>query len=511
MGINTQLLRVSLQNAGYNYNRNFELIPDNALIEPTRNNNLHNGGVEKRGGTSIVVTGTAASQGRGGFDFRQSTGGQYLVYAKANGAVYYNNDTTTVTTGLSTSNYIQLSQYNDDLYICDGANTPRKWNGTGVATAITPATDWATSGQPFQILQHSQGANRRNWAVTKYGVYASKNNTGDDFADATVKFIPVYSKGGLNAAFEFNGEIFVFSKTQVFRIDDTDVSSSNWGYQEAIWEGGAAHWRLICKAANQVYVMTDDAQIYTINSVFSSADYEISSVSRPAYIDRFLRDKGSITNIDQWHCTYDRKLRAIKFFVQIGGSSVNTALVYFIDKDPDLAWAIHDNQTYNSGYSASCSFEYRVSSGAYKIRTLDQAGNVWQLEETTRFDNTNPYEGKFKFKPWDFGNPLMWKFFRKAIVRARSDSNVTFTVRVWVDGLRRDDVPLSISGGGAVFDSAIFNSSVFADDSASFQPFNIKTYGFTLQLEFVNTTGGQDYFISEIVLPFKEEGVRYDD
>ena len=124
-----------------------------------------------------------------------------------------------------------LVSNDDDLYICDSANTPRKWTGSGSATAITPATDWATSGQPFQIIPHSQGANQRNWAITKMGVYASKNNTGDDFADLTVKFIPVYSRGGLVSGFEFNGELFVFSKTQVFRIDDTDADSNNWGHQ----------------------------------------------------------------------------------------------------------------------------------------------------------------------------------------------------------------------------------------------------------------------------------------
>lgn len=511
MGINAQLLKVSLQNSGYNYNRNYELIADNALIEPSRNNNLHNGGLEKRGGTSIIVDASVTNAGRGGFDFRQSNGSQYLIYAKSNGTVYFNNDGSVVTSGMSTSNFIHLSQYDDDLYICDGANNPRKWSGFGSTSAVIPATDWATTGQPFQIIQHSQGANRRNWAVTKDGIYASKNNTGDDFADATVKFIPVYSKGGLNSAFEFNGEIFVCSKTQVFRIDDTDVDSNNWGYNEAIWEGGAAHWRLVCKAANQYYVMTEDAQVYTINSVFTSSDYEIASVTRPAYIDRFLREKAVIANIENWHCVYDRKLRAIKWFVQVGGTSINTALVYFIDKDPDLAWSIHDNEDYNSGYSAACSFEYRVSAGVYKTRTVDHSGNVWQLEESTRDDNDNPYEGRFKFKPWDYGNPLMWKYFRKAIVRARSESNVVFTVRVWVDNVRRNDVILTISGSGSVFDSAIFDTAVFADDSASFQPFDIKTHGFTLQLEFVNSTSGQDYFISEIVLPFKEEGIRYDD
>lgn len=511
MGANVIPFRISLSNCGFTYTRNFELIPDFALIAPSKNHNQHNGGIEKRGGTEIIVTPSVASAGRGGIDFRMLNGNQFMVYAKANGSVYHTNDSNVIASGLSTSNFFNFSQYDDEIYICDGANTPRKWTGTGSTSAVTPAADWALTGQPFQIIPHSQGANRRNWAITKTGVYASKNNTGDDFADLTVKYIPVYSRGGLVAGFEFNGEIFVFSKNQVFRIDDTSADSDDWGYQEAIWEGGAAHFRLICKAGNQVYVMTDDAQMYTVSAVFSSADYEIMSLTRPAFIDRFLREQAVPANIENWHCTYDKRLRAIKWFVQVGGSSTNTALVYFIDKEPDSAWAIHDNEDYNSGYSASCSFEYRVSTSVWKIRTIDHTGTIWQLESSTRFDDTNPYESKFKFKPWDFGNPLMWKAFRRAVVRSRSDSNITFTVRIWVNGIRQNDVTLSISGSGATFDSALFDDAVFADDLAAFEPFDIKKYGFTLQLEFVNDTGGQDYFVSELVIPIKEEGIRFDD
>lgn len=511
MSVKVGFLRVGLQDPGFTYNRNYELIADNATIEPSRNNNMHNGGLEKRGGTAIIVSPTVSSAGRGGFDFRQENGTQYMVYAKSNGTIYYNDDSNTVVTGMSISNFIHLSQFDDELYIADGGNIPKRWSGSGAASNVTPATDWATSGYPFQIVQHAQGANRRNWAITKYGVYASKNNDGADFADATVKFIPVDSRGGLVAGFEFNGELFVWSKTQVFRIDDTDTDSNNWGYQEAIWEGGAAHWRLICKAANQVYVMTDDAQIYTISSVFSSADYEISSLSRPAFVDRYIREKGVVGNIEQWHCTYDKRMRAIKWFIQVGGSNVNTALVYFIDLPPEKAWQIHDNDSYASGYKAACSFEYRSSTGVYKIRTVDHNGRVWQLEESAKHDNNNPFEGKFKFKPWDFGNPLMWKWFRKIIVRARADSNLTFTVRIWVDGNRKDDATLSISGSGSTYDSAVYDSSVYANDNISFEPFEVKTYGYNLQLEFVNSVVGQDYFVSEIVPCYKEEGIKLED
>lgn len=509
MGARTGLLRLDLKQAAFTYDRNYETLPDTALVYPSKNINYHEGGVSRRGGTSIIVTPSVSSRVMGGYDFRIPNN-QYQVYAKKNGSVYYDSDSNVIATGMSTSNYFHFNQFDDELYICDGATNPKKWTGSGSTSAITPATDWATYGQPMQIIYHPRGANSRNWAITSYAVYASKNNTGDDFADATVKKIQVYSTGGLVGGYEFNGELFVFSRTETFRINDEDPDSDNWGYEKLIFEGGAAHWRLIVAAGNDLYIMGEDSHIFKISAVFNTGDYEGSSLAKPAHIDRYLRYVASIETIDEWNCSYDRKIRAIKFFVRTSNSSPDTALVYFIDRDPSLAWSIHDNLNNPSGYNGSASWQYRKDVGDWRIRTGDSSGNIWELESEARDDDGESYENRFKFKPWEFGNPLMWKYFRKAIARIRSISNADFTVRIWINGERKADVELSVSGSGAEFDSAIFDESVFADDVISFEPVDIKYYGFNLQMEFVNDTAGQDYIFSELVLAFKEEGVRFD-
>lgn len=510
MGARTELVRLDLKQSAFTYDRNYETLPDTSLVYPSKNINYHEGGISNRGGTAIIVTPSVASRVMGGYDFRTASN-QYQVYAKANGKVYYNSDSNEIATGMSTSNYYHFSQFDDELYISDGATNPKKWTGTGSASAITPATDWATSGQPFQIIYHPRGVNSRNWAITSYAVYASKNNDGADFADATVKKIQIYSTGGLVGAYEFNGELFVFSRTETFRISDEDPDSDNWGYEKLIFEGGVAHWRLICAAGNDLYLMSEDSHMFKISAVFNTGDYEGSSLAKPAYIDRYLRDIASIDTIEEWNCAYDRKIRAIKFFIRISGSSPDTALVYFIDRDPFLAWSVHDNEDHASGYNGSASWMYRKDIGDWRVRTGDTSGRIWELESSSRDDNSEAYESRFKFKPWEFGNPVMWKYFRKIIARVRSVNNADFTVRIWVNGSRKDDETLSVSGSGSEFDSALFDDAVFADDVISFEPFDIKHYGYNLQIEFVNSTAGQDYIFSELVIPFKEEGIRFED
>ena len=510
MGARTELTRLDLKQSAFTYDRNYETLPDTSLVYPSKNVNFHEGGISRRGGTAIIVTPSVANRVMGGFDFRTRTN-QYQVYAKNNGRVYSGTDATEIATGMSTSNYFHFSQFDETVYISDGATNPKKWTGTGTASAVTPATDWATFGQPFQIVYHARGVNARNWAITSYAVYASKNNDGNDFADGSVKKIQIYSAGGIVGAYEFNGELFCFSRTEIFRINDESDDSADWGYEKLIYEAGAAHWRLIVAAGNELYVMGEDSHVFKLNAVFNTGDYEGVSLAKPSYIDRYLREIASIATIDEWNCAYDRKLRCIKFFVRTSGSSPDTALVYFIDRDPTMAWAVHDNLNFASGYNASACWMYRKAVGDWRIRTGDSSGRVWELEATTRDDNSNSYENRFKFKPWDFGNPLMWKYFRKIIARVRSVSNADFTVRIWVNGQRKADRTLSVAGSGSEFDSAVFDEAVFADDVISFEPFDVKHYGFDLQVEFVNDTAGQDYIFSELVIPFKEEGVRFDD
>jgi len=508
MGFKSELLHIPMQEATFNYSRNFELLPETSLIEPSTNFNLHELGLGKRGGSSILQAATVASRVMGGYDFRQSTGAQNMVYAKQNGSVYANNDSVPIATGMSTSNFFHFSQFYDDMYVADGGTTPQKWSGGGPTTSVTPPSDWALSGNPFQIIFHPRGASFRNWAINRQGVYASKVNTGDDFSDADVISIPVYSKGGLVGGIEFGQELFVFSKTETFRIDDSNTDPTKWGYIKAIWEGGASHWRLMVLADNDVYIMADDLTIYSLQGVFQTGDYRKASISRPAQMDRYLRENATFANIENWHASYDPKLRCIKWFIQVGGSSTNTALVQFIDKPADKMWSFHDNNTYASGYTSSCSFTDRKTTSDWRIRTGDYVGNIWELETVSKNDNNNPIPAALKFKPWQMGNPVMNKRFNKGVLRVRSATNITLRIFVWIDNIRIPDVFLSVSSSGGIFDTSTFDNAYFAADILAQTPFDIKSFGKSIQIQINHSNIDEDFFFSEIIIAFKENGIR---
>ncbi len=507
MGNKVDILHIPCTNTGFNYIRNLELLSNTALITPTCNININEKGVGKRGGTAKTFTGTVLNRIMGGYDFRKSTGSQEMLYAKNNGSVYSNNDSNVLVTGMSVSNFFHFSQYYDDAYIADGATIPKKYSG-GVITPVIPASSWASTGYPFQIIFHPRGASFRNWAITKDGVYASESGFGDNFDDTDVKYIQVFSKGGLIGAIEFGQELFVFSKTETFRIDDSSDDPADWGYQKAIWEGGASHWRLMCVADNDVYIMADDLTIYSLQGVFATGDYRKASVSDPAKIDRYLRENASFSNVENWHCAYDPNLRCIKWFVQVGGTQTNTALVQFIDEEPLVMWTVHNNLNYDSGYTASCSFTFRKGVGDWRIRTGAFTGDMWELEQSSKNDNANPITSAVKFKNWDFGNAVMHKFFQKIILRIRSTTNLSMTAYVWVNGIRIPDITVSASSSGAMFDSSSFDSAFFADDFGGKAPFAVRSFGEQLQLQLIHENEDEDFFLSEVLVAFKECGIR---
>lgn len=522
-------LRSPFLETGLRDDRSQELLPVTSLVLPSKNVNFHENGLSKRGGSALYLWPSIAGNPKiqGGFDFRLYNGASFKLFA-AGGIVYNGNYSNPLKAGHSSSNPISFAQIGSasgqntlqKVFWCDGQIAPQYWDGVAAsASPVLTATSWSgSSGMPFQLINHARNANIRLWAITPDSVWASKLGTPTDFSDANVVQIPVYTEGGLVGGFDLGGQLFVYSKTKTYLIDDTDASSANWGYHESLWQGGAAHWRLICKADNNLLIMAEDGTIYSLQGIIATGSYASNQLARPAYVDKFIRDNIALSNIQNFHCCFDRKLRAVKFFMQEGGSANNIALLYFVDRPPNQAWIIHDNENFPSGYNATCSFEVRNGPGDWQIWTGDNQGLLWKLEQSIRHDddvNTGPtaaagnsYPTRIKTIRQDLGSPRAWKHFRGLIFRGSASGQVDFTMRKWIDGVRQEDSTFQINGSGASFDSAIFDTDVFAGDSLVPAMIDVGYYGRDAQFEFVNDTAGQDFFLSELLYLYQPRGIR---
>ena len=519
MAYNGQTLRSPFLQTGLRDDRSQELLPVTSLVLPSKNVNFHENGLSKRGGNALylnsALSGTPKIQG--GFQFRLNNGAYFNLFA-ANGKIYQSNESNVLKTGHSTSNPISFAQIGAQsgqtitqyVFWADGQILPQYWDGSSPAsTAVTPATSWSgSSGMPFQIINHARNANIRLWAITKDSVWASKLAEPWNFGDAAVVQIPVYSKGGLVGGIDLGGQLFVWDKTKTYLIDDSDASSANWGYHESLWDGGAAHWRLVCKANNNLFIMAEDSTIYSLQGIIATGAYSASPIARPAYIDKFIRDHVTLSNIENFCCAYDRKLRAIKWFMQEGGSTNNIALTFFVDKPPTDAWIIHDNEDYPSGYQAAAVWEVRNGPGDWQLWTGDFAGKIWKLEQSTDSDNGNPFMTRIKTIRQDLGSPRAWKHFKGVVFRGSANGKVYFTMRKYIEGVRRSDSSFSISGSGAKIGSAHVGVDRIAGDSLTPITIDIGEYGRDAQFEFINNAIGQDFFLSEMIYLYSPRGVR---
>jgi hypothetical protein len=519
MGYGGVQFRMPLNDTGFRDDRNTQLLPPTSLLPPSCNVNYHENGLSKRGGTAIQVQGSGQA-GQGIFQFFLPS--QQTLMFVDNGVLYQTNYSNVLNSGMSTNNPISFVQTSSYVFVADGSTNPVYWSGSGAVSSVTPAADW-TGNMPFQFVKHSlagSGSGDRMWAVTPQGLWYSKINTPTDFLDSDAGFIPIDSIGGLTGAYDLGGQLFAFSRTQTFLIQDQNSSISNWGYINAIWEGGVASWRLIVKANNNLYFMTEDGLIYDIIGVLTTGGYNAIPLDRPAFVDKFIRDNVNLGNIQNFHACYDRKLRCIKWFMQEGGSNNNIALCYFIDKPPTSAWIVHSNTNYVSGYNSAASCEMRVTPGNYQVWTIDYNGAVWGLEQTSRDDNANPYPVIINTKAQDLGSagqnyqtgtygmPRNNKHWLACALRGDFTGTANFTIYPTVEGTTLQSQPFTVGSNASEFNMATFDNSTFAVDILTTAPMTLGVYGRDLQLQFIENEIGVDYMLSELIYFVKPLGIK---
>jgi len=523
MAYSGQTYSIPCDAGGFNHNRNIDAIPPTAMVDGTKNINLHEGARRKRGGTAKYNS-TAVSGGQeivGIYNYQKQDGTNYLVVATTDGKTWYSDLSGSATfsaidTGLKTETRFSFETVDDDLFIAIEGAAPRIWTGSSTSTAMTSIpSDWTGSNFPKQFIRHGYGASEALWALgfADGSVYCSKDGDYDDFSDSDVTTIKINvgDPTGIVGGFEYGDRLFVVGKHQVFIIDDTDSDKGKWGYQAAQWKGGAAHHRLIVKTPNDVVLMSEDGEIFSVVAAENYGDYKQASLTRPAKMDNWIREKVNLARIAQFHAKYDPVLRAIKFFmVRQGMTEVDLALVYFIDRDPAEAWIVHENTANSSGYSACCSALVNKTTGSYEIWTGDYDGFVWKLEQSNRNDDSLAFVGKFKTPVLHFGDPRSHKLFNSLRVIMQPQGNYNLNVDWWVDDVQQAGGTISQAASGTILGVFLLDTDVLGGVTLQDLSMQLGRIGKRIQFAVYNNGENQDFFISQLLIDFKPLGRRDD-
>ena len=522
MGYAGQTYTVPCSRGGLNHSPNIDDIPPEAMVHPSRNINMHRGGREPRGGTAKVNASAGYGSARimGAFDYINSAGTQFQVVATTDGKIW-KNTTETIKTGLTTGKHVSFVVMNTLLYICNGADRPQTWNGTDATTTdlANIPTDWTGTNWPKQLVVHGAVNSERMWAIMPAGskrLYASKNNDGvsaADFSNANVLvfYIETGDYAGLTGMAEFGDRLFVFSKRRAFVMEDINPDTDYWGYTQAQWVGGVANHNLIVKTPNDVICVMDDGEAYSLSAVQSYGDYKAASITKPAYIDAWIREFVNRGQMEEnAHAIYNPNLRCIDFFLAYSldaNTANNVALRYFIDRGPLDGWMPQDNQSAVSGYRASCSFLFKVTEGNYEVRTGDYSGFVWTLESGTSDDSAGFYAG-FKTPHMTFGDARKSKHFFKGWIVCVPKGSWNLLVKVYNDGVYKATATVSLAGAGATLGSFILDTDVLAGDEIISASCPEGYVGQRIALEPYTTNTGETFFISSLLFDFKMLGAR---
>ncbi|MAH50523.1 hypothetical protein CMI37_32175 [Candidatus Pacearchaeota archaeon] len=528
MGYQGGTIEIDLNIGGFNYNPNLDSLPPSVMTDLSTNITLQDGGRRKRGGTAHVNSSTISGtpQIMKIHDYILTTGTQFLMLAGNDGKVY-KNFTDTIKTGLSATNYYDMASMNDLLVFTDGASTLQTWDGAAGSSSdvSTLAPDWATDSlYPQQLEVHGRGLSQRMWTwTTNNKIFGSAIFDADDWG-ATNGFISdtnqVFASregGSITGMYEFGDSLFITTNRNTYILQDSNSDISTWGFTLAQFNAGAAHWRVMARTPNDMLIMMDDGEIYSLVTVNAKGDYKASSITEPAFIDRWIRDNIDLTQINEFHMSYDPKIRAVLvFMVKSGSTQVDVCLPYFIDRPVDQAWgAPFENPDSNCGYDASVSSVVRVAAGDYRVRTGDNStGFVWDLNQTTFGDNGNAYTAKCVLPTSGFGDNVNLKMFKRIVFTGFSTSgdDSDNLLLAWdADGAIQAPQSVTFSGLGAKVDESTSIVDKIIVASSNFHIEAILDLGQPARrigTHFSNSTVGDDFYVTSVQVDAKPLGRR---
>lgn len=426
------------EKGGWNASPNVDSINQEDMLSAI-NINLHNNGRETRGGvTKVNATPiTSSPKVMSVFQFILENGNTFIVTTTSDGKIQ-KDYSTVLKSGLSTNKYSVCEVFNNKLYICNGADIPQTWDGAAASTSnlVNVPTDWTGTNYPKGMIKYGRGASEALWAwgcpSNPKALYCSKNRA-DNFSDAEVHKIEINTGDGYGIVglFEFGDRLIAVGKKYAYIIDNEGIDRTTWGYDVAQYQGGAATNRLICKTPNDVIVMSNDGNIYSIISTQQYGDYQAISKTRPASLHKWIEDNLDMTKIDDYHMVFDPVLRAVKIFVvENGKTHPDSAMVCFIDRPPRESWVKH---AYSKVGLATCSTTVLINN-VYCVYTGGNAGHVYKLESTTISDDGGAFYSGFTTSVVSLGNIRLSKRFDRIWLSAKPLSSEIVKSNVWVDG-----------------------------------------------------------------------------
>ena len=92
------------------------------------------------------------------------------------------------------------------------------------------------------------------------------------------------------------------------------------------------------------------------------------------------------------------------------------------------------------------------------------------------------------------------------MVQPKGDYDIT--VDWWLDDIQQTQKSVSLAGTGALLDSFVLDTDVLGGYETIDVPFDLGNKGRRIQFEIYNSNANEDFFLSKMMIDFKQLGAR---
>ena len=89
----------------------------------------------------------------------------------------------------------------------------------------------------------------------------------------------------------------------------------------------------------------------------------------------------------------------------------------------------------------------------------------------------------------------------------KPEGNWDLSIKTTIDDVYREIDTINLSGTGSVFGTGVFGTATYGSTDYLQKSANTRRIGKRIQYEIFNNNAGQDFFISQIIVAYKELGM----
>lgn len=502
-------------------------IPPNALIK-SQNINYVPGFLQKAPGairynTSVLPNGVVAVM-----DYWINTVTQRLLAATSDGKLWKDNGDRTfmaltpLATGLGTLN--NRSQFviagnesagnNKKVFFFSNGISQLKvlsGDGTSFSNVSLPASDWATANSTTNVSSNYPkfGLLHRGrlWAFAKSIAYGSSTTNHEDFQTSNailVNNVGPGDGGDILGAFVYKGTMLIFKEGDViYRLIDTDTSSSNW-YFTKFGEGlGISSLHGACQLLDDLILGNSSGSLTSLKATQAYGSFTQGDVLKMSKVNQFYRQNLTVAGIPFQQAMYYPD-KGIGFFTGKSG--------YYTYNDSLIQMDVSEPQNPRFGlwnhYQADCLGLRRDINNTQRLIYGARDGYVYLADRETWAVNGNAYTAKFRLPYIDMRqmSPAMattQKAFEYLSCTFTPSGNFNLNVDVWIDGKLSETVAFKQVVDTNYLNAFILNTSYLGTYEEQTIVVPIRGMGRRISLECYNSNAYETFKVSQLAIGFR--------